>query len=298
MTRTKTNKLAIINFTLLTERKVRNDLKKRSVLQKLLGAPYIVWAAIFIVVPLLIVIYYSFTDAEGGFTLDNIKQLVNYKDIFIISIEYSLIATVITLLISYPFAYFMSRKGPAAQRIMMMLIMLPMWMNLLIRTYSWMNILEKNGVINNLLGMLGIAPLKLIGTPGAVIFGMIYNYIPYMILPIYTVMSKIEPSLLEAAEDLGSNGISKLRRVILPLSMPGVISGITMVFVPSVSTFYISQKLGGKIMLVGDAIEKQIQSLYNYNLGAALSLVLMVLIIISMALMKRFSGDESDSIIV
>ncbi len=273
-------------------------MKNRSLSQRLLGAPYILWAAIFITVPLAIVVYYSFTDASGNFTFDNIRQLVEYKDIFLISIQYSIIATIITLFISYPFAYFMSRKGPAAQRIMTMLIMLPMWMNLLIRTYSWMNILEKNGVINNLLAMVGIEPLKMIGTPGAVIFGMIYNYIPYMILPIYTVMSKIDPSLLEAAADLGSNSLSKLRRVILPLSMPGVVSGITMVFVPSVSTFYISQKLGGNIMLIGDAIEKQIQTLYNYNLGAALSLVLMVLIILSMALMKLISGDDSDSIIV
>lgn len=273
-------------------------MKKRSLSQKLLGAPYIVWAAIFIVVPLLIVVYYSFTDADGHFTFVNIKGLLDYMEVFWISIEYSFIATIITLLISYPFAYLMSRKSENTQRIMMMLVMLPMWMNLLIRTYSWMNILEKNGIINNILTSLGMQPLKLIGTPGAVIFGMIYNYIPYMILPIYSVMAKIDPSVLEAAEDLGSNGLSKLRRIILPLSMPGVVSGFTMVFVPSVSTFYISQKLGGKIMLIGDAIEKQIQSLYNYNLGAALSLVLMVLILISMALMKKFAGDEDDNLYV
>lgn len=267
-------------------------------MQRILGAPYIMWAAIFIVVPLLIVVYYSFTDANGSFTLANIRSLADYSEVFLISIEYSLVATIITLLISYPFAYLMSRKREHTQRIMMMLVMLPMWMNLLIRTYSWMNILEKNGIINNFLAAVGIEPLKMIGTPGAVIFGMIYNYIPYMILPIYSVMAKIEPSLLEAAEDLGSNGLSKLRRIILPLSMPGVVSGFTMVFVPSVSTFYISQKLGGKIMLVGDAIEKQIQSLYNYNLGAALSLVLMILILLSMALMKKFAGDSGDNIIV
>ena len=202
-------------------------MKKRTLGQRLLGAPYIVWAAIFIIVPLLIVVYYSFTDADGNWTLNNIKALADYKEVFWISIEYSFIATVITLLISYPFAYLMSRQKENAQRIMMMLVMLPMWMNLLIRTYSWMNILEKNGIINNILANFGIEPLKMIGTPGAVIFGMIYNYIPYMILPIYSVMSKIEPSLLEAAEDLGSNGWSKLRRVILPMSMPGVVSGFT-----------------------------------------------------------------------
>ncbi len=267
-------------------------------MQKLLGAPYVLWAAIFIVVPLLIVVYYSFTDADGAFTLENIKSLADYKEVFLLSVEYSIIATIITLVIAYPFAYIMSRKRESTQRIMMMLVMLPMWMNLLIRTYSWMNILEKNGIINNLLAMIGLEPLKMIGTPGAVIFGMIYNYLPYMILPIYSVMAKIDPSVLEAAEDLGSNSLSKLRRIIIPMSMPGVVSGITMVFVPSVSTFYISQKLGGKIMLVGDAIEKQIQSLYNYNLGAALSLVLMVMILLSMALMKKFAGEGDGNLYV
>ena len=268
-------------------------MKKRTLGQRLLGAPYIVWAAIFIIVPLLIVVYYSFTDADGNWTLNNIKALADYKEVFWISIEYSFIATVITLLISYPFAYLMSRQKENAQRIMMMLVMLPMWMNLLIRTYSWMNILERNGIINNLLANFGIEPLKMIGTPGAVIFGMIYNYIPYMIIPIYNVMSKIDTSLLEAAEDLGSGSLSKLRRVILPLSMPGVISGFTMVFVPSVSTFYISQKLGGgKLMLIGDAIERQMQTSYNYNLGASLSLILMIVILVSMVILNRFAGDD------
>ncbi len=263
-----------------------------------LNAPYTVWSVIFIVVPLFIVAYYAFTDKSGAFTFDNILELGEYNDIFFISIWYSVLATVIALLISYPFAYFLSRQSEKSRRLQMMLVMLPMWMNLLIRTYSWMNILERNGLINNLLGMFGIEPIKMIGTPGAVIFGMVYNYLPYMILPIYTVMSKIEPSLLEAAEDLGCNGFNKLRRVIMPLSLPGVVSGITMVFVPSVSTFYISQKLGGgKIMLVGDAIERQMQSAYNYNLGASLSLVLMVMIIISMAIMNKFSDEEGGMVI-
>lgn len=271
----------------------------RSLLQRLCGAPYIVWAAIFIVVPLLIVLYYSFTDENGRPTFQNIVSLKDYAVVFGISIQYSLIATLITLVIAYPFAYVMSRKSAYAQRIMMMLVMLPMWMNLLIRTYSWLNILERNGMINNFLAHFGIEPLKMIGTPGAVIFGMVYNYIPYMILPIYTVMSKIDVSLLEAAEDLGSNALSKLRRVILPLSLPGVVSGITMVFVPSVSTFYISQKLGdGKIMLIGDAIERQMQTSYNYNLGASISLVLMIMILISLAIMNRFAGDSDGSLYV
>ncbi|MBR5365708.1 MAG: ABC transporter permease [Clostridia bacterium] len=274
-------------------------MKNRTFLQRIIGAPYIFWAAVFIVVPLIIVVYYSFTDAAGSFTLDNMKNLSDYGQIFRDSILYSIAATAISLILAYPFAYVMSRKREKTQQIMMVLVMLPMWMSLLILTYSWMNILERQGIVNTFLSKIGLSPMTLIGTPGAVIFGMVYNYIPYMILPIYSVMSKIEPSVLEAAEDLGSGSASKLYRVILPLSMPGVVSGITMVFVPSVSTFYISQKLGdGKILLVGDIIERQIQGNYNYNSGAALSFVLMVLIILSLALMKLFAGEGDDSLYV
>lgn len=274
-------------------------MKKRNLSASIaLNAPYTVWSVIFIVVPLFIVAYYAFTDKTGAFTLNNIFELKEYGDIFAISIWYSVLATLISLFIAYPFAYFLSKQSERSRRLQMMLVMLPMWMNLLIRTYSWMNILERNGLINNFLALLGIEPIKMIGTPGAVIFGMVYNYLPYMILPIYTVMSKIEPLLLEAAEDLGCNGFNKLRRVIMPLSLPGVVSGITMVFVPSVSTFYISQKLGdGKIMLVGDAIERQMQMAYNYNLGASLSLVLMIMIIISMAIMNKFSDGEGGMVV-
>ena len=264
----------------------------------ILNAPYTVWAAIFIVVPLFIVLYYSLTDQNGAFTFENLKSLKDYSHTFGISIGYSLIATAITLLIAYPFAYAMSKKSVASQKMQMMLVMLPMWMNLLIRTYSWVNILERNGIINNFLGLFGIEPIKMIGTPGAVILGMVYNYLPYMILPIYTVLSKIEPSLLEAAEDLGCSSFEKLRRLIIPLSIPGVVSGIAMVFVPSVSTFYISQKLGdGTIMLIGDVIERQIQMSYNYNLGAAISLILMVMILISMAIMNKFSDADGGVVV-
>jgi len=259
----------------------------------LINSPYILWSAIFIIVPLFIVAFYAFTDKSGSFTFSNIAELWDYRHNFLISIEYSLIATVITLVIAYPFAYALSKTPEKYQSIQMMLVMLPMWMNLLIRTYSWMNILDKNGLINQFVSLLGIKPLNLLGTPAAVIFGMIYNYLPYMILPIYTVMAKTDEKLIEAARDLGCNGFNVWRRIVLPLSMPGVISGITMVFVPSVSTFYISQKLGnGKIMMIGDTIERQMQQQYNYNLGAALSLVLMVLILLSMFIMNRFSDDD------
>lgn len=272
---------------------------KRKGATALINAPYTVWAAIFIIVPLFIVVYYTFTDATGAFTFENIKTLKAYIPTFWISILYSLVATLITLIIAYPFAYAMTKTKVSTQKMQMMLIMLPMWMNLLIRTYSWLNILERNGIINNVLGMLGFEPVKMIGTPGAVILGMIYNYLPYMILPIYTVLSKIDPSLLEAAEDLGCSAFEKMRRLIMPMSIPGVVSGIAMVFVPSVSTFYISQKLGdGQVMLIGDAIERQMKTIPDFNVGAAISLVLMVMILISMAVMNKFSDSSEGGMIV
>jgi spermidine/putrescine transport system permease protein len=267
---------------------------------QLLAAPHIVWSVIFIVVPLFIMLYFAFTNADGGFTLENIKQIGLYKKAFGISILYAAIATVITLLLAYPMAYFMTKVNISSQRMLMMIVMIPMWMNFLIRTYSWISILANTGIINTLLGKLGFEPLKLINTPGAVILGMVYDFIPYMILPIYSVMSKIDKSLLEASEDLGSNAFNKFRRVILPLSRPGIISGITMVFVPSVSTFYISQKLGGnKTMLVGDVIEYFFNAGPDYyNVASAISMVLMVMILVCMVIMNRFSDDDSEGVII
>ena len=267
---------------------------------QLLAAPHIVWSVIFIVVPLFIMLYFAFTNADGGFTLENIKQNGLYKKAFGISILYAAIATVITLLLAYPMAYFMTKVNISSQRMLMMIVMIPMWMNFLIRTYSWISILANTGIINTLLGKLGFEPLKLINTPGAVILGMVYDFIPYMILPIYSVMSKIDKSLLEASEDLGSNAFNKFRRVILPLSRPGIISGITMVFVPSVSTFYISQKLGGnKTMLVGDVIEYFFNAGPDYyNVASAISMVLMVMILVCMLIMNRFSDDDSEGVII
>ena len=273
--------------------------KRTDFAQKLISAPYLVWSAIFIIVPLLTVAYYAFTDKSGAFTFDNITGLSRYAKTFGMSLLYAAEATVISLIVAYPLAYFMSNMKVGAQRMMSMLIMLPMWMNFLIRTYSWITILARTGIINTLLSKIGIGPLHLINTPGAVVLGMVYNYLPYMVLPIYTVMVKIDKSLLEAADDLGSSPISRLRRVIFPMTVPGIISGITMVFVPSVSTFYISQKLGGgKTMLIGDVIEMQFQSAYNYNLGAAISLVLMVLILISLAVMNRFDDSDEGGILI
>ena len=275
-------------------------MNKKTFGNKLVASPYIVWSAIFIVVPLVIMLYFALTDSSGNFTLANLSGLGEYKKAFAISILYAAIATAITLLLAYPMAYFMSRLKISSQRMIFMIVMIPMWMNFLIRTYSWITILANTGLINTFLKNIGLQPLKLINTPGAVILGMVYDFKPYMILPIYSVMSKIDNSLLEASEDLGSNGFNKFKRVIFPLSRPGVISGITMVFVPSVSTFYISQKLGGnKTMLIGDTIEY----FFNlgpdyYNIASAISLVLMVMILICLFIMNRFSDSEDGGVLM
>lgn len=275
-------------------------MNKKSFGSRLIAAPYLVWAAIFVIVPLIMMAYFAFTDYSGAFTFSNITAIGKYKKAFGVSIVYALIATVITLIISYPMAYFMTKMKISSQRMIMIIVMLPMWMNFLIRTYSWISILANTGIINTFLKSIGLRPLHLINTPGAVILGMVYDFIPYMILPIYSVMTKIDNSLLEAAADLGSNAFSRLRRVIIPLSMPGVISGITMVFVPSVSTFYISQKLGGnKNWLIGDAIEYLFGAGPEYyNVASAISLVLMVMILLCLAVMNRFSNDEEGGVIV
>lgn len=270
-------------------------MKKRSLGEKLIASPYIVWAALFIIVPLIFVAYYSVTDSNGNFTLEYIADIGRYKDVMLNSIWLGFIATVISLVLAYPLAYIMARSKANVQRTMMMLVMLPMWMNLLIRTYSMMILMQDTGVINSVLSSLNLPNLHMINTQGAVVFGMVYNYIPYMILPLYNIMSKMDHSLIEAAEDLGGNKITVFKNIILPLSMPGIASGFTMVFVPSVSTFYISKKLGGNTFsLIGDVIEMQFKSSNNYNLGAALSMVLMVLIIICMMVMNRFTGDDDD----
>lgn len=262
---------------------------------RLLDKPYLVWALLFIIAPLIMVAYYAFTDRSGAFSFDSVSQIPSYIPTILLSVLYGLAATLICLIIGYPFAYIFSKFSMRRQQMMVLLVMLPMWMNFLIRTYSWMTILGDSGVINSILSAVGIQPLKLINTGGAVILGMVYNFLPYMILPIYSVLSKMDHSLVEAAEDLGSNKFQVMRRVIFPLSLPGVLSGITMVFVPCVSTFYITQKLGGgQIVLIGDVIESQFQSANNYNLGAALSFVLMILILICLGVMNYFGADDEN----
>ena len=250
--------------------------------------------ALFTIVPLAIVAYFAFTDSQTGeFTMKNIANLGNYMPILIKSIWLALISSLICLVIGYPVAYYIAGRNETTQRFLYMLVMLPMCISFLLRTLAWVALTEDTGIINNIITALGMEPLPLIRNNGAVVLGMVYNYLPYMIMPLYTVIMKIDKRLIEAAEDLGCNGANVFKRIILPLSVPGVISGFTMVFVPAVSTFYISQKLGSSgTTLIGDVIESQFKTAYNPNLGAALSLVLMVMIFVCIGVMNRFSDDE------
>ena len=274
--------------------------------------PYVIWMALFVVAPIIMVVIYAFSASVGGFTLDNFAKMGTYTVVFTRSFKLALIATAICVLIGYPVSYKMSKEGPRFQRLAMVLIMLPMWMNFLLRTYSWMAILENNGLLNQLFRKIGLIALynnifgtdisffRMINTQGAVVLGMVYNYLPFMILPIYSVIVKLDHSLIEAARDLGANSVQVFRRVILPLSLPGVLSGITMVFVPSVSTFAISKMLGGGTeMLLGDFIEQQYMGgAYNPYLGAAISLVMMVIVVICMVVMNRFGEGEEQAVMM
>ncbi|MBQ3211378.1 MAG: ABC transporter permease [Oscillospiraceae bacterium] len=280
-----------------------------SLVQRLTLAPYSVWAAFFIIVPLIFVAYYAFTDSEFNFTFENItrfftatssvtengidREVHTYLVIFGRSLKLAVISTVICLLMGYPMAYIISRASARAQKIMITLIMIPMWMNFLIRTYAWMTILQDTGILNGILEAVGIRPVHIIGTEAAVVIGMVYDYFPYMILPIYSVMAKMDIRLIEAARDLGCNSVGVLRRVIWPLSLPGVISGINMVLIPSISTFYISQKLGnGMFYLIGDAIEGQYIA-NNLHFAAAIAFILMVILLVCMALLQRFASRKT-----
>ena len=258
--------------------------------------PYIVFMAIFIVIPLIMVAYFAFTTNTGEFTIQNIIRVGDYVPVIIKSLFLAFVATVICLGLGYPFAYIMSRKTSNIRRTMFMLIMLPMWMNFLLRTYSWMTILENNGLLNRFLGIFGIGPFEMINTQGAVVLGMVYDYLPFMIVPLYTVMMKMDHSLVQAAQDLGADPFQVFTNVILPQTMQGIKTGITMVFVPSVSTFVISRMLGGgSELMVGDLIEMQFGSNnYNPNLGSAISLVLMIIVLICMSVMNQFDSDNID----
>lgn len=260
-----------------------------------LDKPYLIWAILFIIVPLIMVLYYALTDSTGAFSLKYIQVIPDYTSTILLSVLYGVFATVICLVLGYPLAYFITKAKLSTQSTMVLLIMLPMWMNFLIRTYSLMTILGDTGIINTFLISIGLDPVKLLNTGGAVMLGMVYNFLPFMILPIYSVISKMDNSLIEAAQDLGSNRLQVFKRVTLPLSLPGVLSGATMVFVPCVSTFYITQKLGGgQIVLIGDVIETQFQSANNYNLGASLSFVLMVLMLLCLGIMNYLGADNDN----
>ena len=282
--------------------------KSNSLVQRITLLPYGVWAALFILVPLAFVAYYAFTDSDFNFTMDNVmrfftatsmvddgetvREVHTYLLIFGRSLKLALISTFICLVMGYPLAYIMARSQDRTQKIMVTLIMIPMWMNFLIRTYAWMTILQDTGILNGLLGMLGLGQISIIGTEAAVVIGMVYDYFPYMVVPIYSVMAKMDVRLLEAARDLGCPGISVLRRVVWPLSLPGVISGINMVLIPSISTFYISQKLGnGKFYLIGDAIEGQYVA-NNLHFAAAIAFILMVILLVCMALLRKLANRK------
>ena len=264
-----------------------------------LSVPYIIFMVVFTLIPLGVVAYYALTDpSTGEFTMDNLLNLSMYLPVLGESVLYSLISAGICLLLGYPVAYYIAHRSQVTQKILYMLIMLPMCMSFLLRTLAWVGLLQDTGIINNFLDWIGIGRLQLIRTPGAVVLGMVYNYLPYMILPLYSVIVKIDNRLIEAAEDLGCTPVQTFIKVVLPLSVPGILSGITMVFVPAVSTFYISQKLGGTdTVLIGDLIERLFKQADNPNLGAALSLVLMALVFVCTGIMNRFGGDEEGVVV-
>ena len=260
---------------------------------KFAAVPYILWVIIFTVLPLLLIVFFAFTTSQGEFTIENISAVGKYGDVIFKSIWLAAVATAICLALAYPLAYIISRNGARQQQVTLMLVMLPMWMSFLLRTFAWMTLLEKTGVINRVLGFFGLGPFEMINTPGAVVLGMVYNYLPFMILPLHSIMVKISDSVIEAAQDLGASPMKVFFRVVLPLSIPGVTSGITMVFVPAVSTFIISRMLGGgSNLLIGDLIDMQfLGNAYNPHLGSAISLVLMVIVLLCMSIMNQFDDD-------
>lgn len=291
--------------------RIHSENRRASLAHRLALAPYSVWAVIFVAVPLVFVAYYAFTDESFRFTTENLtkfftavstitddsgatREVHTYLLIFWRSVKLAVISTAICLLMGYPIAYIIARAAPRTQKTIITLIMIPMWMNFLIRTYAWMTILQDTGIFNNFLTLLHLPNVHIIGTEAAVVIGMVYDYIPYMILPLYSIMAKMDEKLIEAARDLGCNGLGVLRRVIWPLSLPGVISGVTMVLIPSVSTFYISQKLGdGKIMLIGDVIEGQYVA-NNLHFAAAIAFILMILLLVCMAVMRKLASRHVE----
>lgn len=268
----------------------RQQLKNR----KLLAGPYLFWAVSFIIIPLLMIVYYGLTDKNGSFTLENLSMMASPENLKALGLALflSLISTVICLVLAYPLAMILSEKQVSQSSFIVLIFILPMWMNFLLRTLAWQTLLEKNGVINSILTFLHLPQQSLINTPTAIVLGMVYNFLPFMVLPIYNVLSKIDRDVIFAARDLGANGFQTFTKIILPLSIPGIISGITMVFVPSLTTFVISDLLGGsKLLLIGNVIEQEFKQGSNWHTGSGLSLVLMVFIIASMALIAKYDKD-------
>ena len=263
-----------------------------------LSYPYLFWVLLFILLPLLLVLYYSITSITGEgirFTLEHFQRFMEpiYLRVLFRSVKLAFISTVLCLLLGYPMAMILAGKNFKKKNVMVFLFVVPMWMNFLLRTYAWMTLLEKNGLINTFLARLGLSPLNILYTEKAVVLGMVYNFLPFMVLPIYSVLSKIDKSLIEAAEDLGANGITVFRKVIFPLSLPGVASGITMVFMPAVTTFVISRLLGGgHFTLIGNLIEQQFLVVGDWNFGSAISMVMMAVILLSIGIMSRYEREN------
>ena len=268
--------------------------------KKWLSAPYLVWAVGFIIIPLLMIFWYGFTDRSGSFTMENVLAILTHEHAkaLWLSILLSLVSTVICLILAYPLAMILNKHQVNQSSFMVLLFILPMWMNFLLRTYAWMGLLSINGPVNAVLGVFGLGPFNMLNTSGAVVLGMVYNYVPYMILPLYTSMTKIDQSLVEAAQDLGASTTKTLLRVLIPMSVPGISTGITMVFVPAVSTFVISRMLGGgSNLLIGDLIEMQfLGNSYNLNVGSAMSLVLMIIVLLCMSFTSSFDEDEMEGV--
>lgn len=265
---------------------------------KWLSFPYLLWMAGFILIPLIMIFFYGFTGVDGGFTLENVTVIsdpINRKALWL-ALELSVLSTVICLLLAYPLALILNKIKMKSNSFIVMIIILPMWMNFLLRTIAWQNILEKNGVMNTVLHFFHLPSVNIINTPAAIILGMVYNFLPFMVLPIYNILLKIDQDVVNAARDLGANGRQTFRKIIFPLSLPGVISGITMVFVPSLTTFAISSILGGsKIVLIGNIIEQQFSLYNNWHTGSGLSLVLMIFILLSMAILSKYDKESEGS---
>ena len=267
--------------------------------KRLLAGPYLFWSVSFIIIPLLMIFYYGLTDKDGAFTLLNIANITTPENLKALGLALllSFVSTVVCLLLAYPLAMILSNLGVNQSSFIVLIFILPMWMNFLLRTLAWQNLLEKNGVINVILDFLNLPALEIINTPYAIVLGMVYNFLPFMVLPIYNVLAKIDKDVIAAARDLGANNVQTFLRIILPLSVPGIISGITMVFVPALTTFVISDLLGGsKILLIGNVIEQEFKQGSNWHVGSGLSLVLMIFIIISMALIAKYDKDGEGTV--